>query len=92
MIYNGRNDIRRGDRNLADGTYSGGQVLLDRNDPSAVINRLTKPFIVPEKDYETTGQVPDVCFLSGLVHFKDKWYIYYGTADSKISVAIAEII
>jgi len=25
-----------------------------------------------------------------MVFFKDKWLLYYGTADSKIAVAIAE--
>lgn len=92
LIYNGRNDIRRGDTNVPNGTYSGGQVLLDRNDPTAVINRLTQNFFQPEKDYEITGQVDNVCFLEGLVHFNDRWFLYYGTADSKIAVAVADII
>jgi predicted GH43/DUF377 family glycosyl hydrolase len=34
------------------------------------------------------GEVNDVCFVEGLVHFKGKWFMYYGTADSKIAVAI----
>ena len=87
LIYNGRNDVRYGDSNLADGTYAGGQILLDPNDPTAVIARLTEDFIHPEKDYEITGQINNVCFLEGLVHFKDRWLLYYGTADSKIAVA-----
>jgi predicted GH43/DUF377 family glycosyl hydrolase len=33
--------------------------------------------------------VNEVCFVEGLVHFKQKWFLYYGTADSKIAVAIA---
>jgi predicted GH43/DUF377 family glycosyl hydrolase len=29
-----------------------------------------------------------VCFVEGLVPFKGKWFLYYGTADSKIAVSI----
>ncbi len=87
LIYNGRNNRRSGDPSIPDGTYAGGQLLLDRNDPSAVIARLTDNFIQPDKDYEITGQVNNVCFLEGLVHFKNQWLLYYGTADSKIAVA-----
>jgi predicted GH43/DUF377 family glycosyl hydrolase len=36
------------------------------------------------------GEVNNVCFVEGLVPFNNKWYLYYGTADSKIGVAIAE--
>jgi beta-1,2-mannosidase len=87
LIYNGRNNARHGDSNLAEGTYAGGQILFDRHDPTAVIARLTDNFIRPDKDYEITGQINNVCFLEGLVHFRDRWLLYYGTADSKIAVA-----
>ena len=30
-----------------------------------------------------------MCFLEGLVYFKGRWFLYYGTADSKIAVAVA---
>jgi beta-1,2-mannosidase len=87
LIYNSRNIPEIGDKELAEGTYAAGQVLLDKNDPLKVINRLEDYFIKPEKDYEITGQVNQVCFLEGLVKFKGKWFVYYGTADSKIAVA-----
>ena len=38
--------------------------------------------------YEKMGEVNEVCFVEGLVFFKNKWFLYYGTADSKISVAV----
>ena len=41
----------------------------------------------PDKPYELTGQVNEVCFLEGLALFHGQWLIYYGTADSKIAVA-----
>lgn len=40
-------------------------------------------------DFEITGQVGNVCFLEGLVFLRNKWMLYYGTADSKIAVAEA---
>jgi len=36
------------------------------------------------------GEVNNVCFVEGLVMFKNKWFLYYGTGDSKIAVAISE--
>jgi hypothetical protein len=29
-----------------------------------------------------------VCFLEALANFNGKWFLYYGTADSKIAVAV----
>jgi hypothetical protein len=55
--------------------------------PAAVLRRSRDYFIRPEKEYEITGQIGNVCFLEGLVHFKRRWLLYYGTADSKIAVA-----
>jgi predicted GH43/DUF377 family glycosyl hydrolase len=88
LIYNGRNVPSIGDTSLPEGTYAGGQVLMDRNDPTRVINRLEHYFIRPQKPYEITGQVGQVCFLEGLANLNGKWFLYYGTADSKIAVAV----
>lgn len=88
LLYNGMNLEAGGDTTLAEGAYCGGQALFDKNDPSRVIDRLEKSFIRPDKPYETSGQVNHVCFLEGLVPFRDKWFLYYGTADSKIAVAV----
>ncbi len=90
LIYNSRNYGPNRTADLADGTYSAGQILFDVSDPSVVIDRSENYFMTPDKDYEITGQVNNVCFLEGLVHFKGKWYLYYGTADSKIAVAVSE--
>ena len=87
LIYNGRNIPSIGDSSLPEGTYAGGQVLMDRNDPTRVIHRLEHYFIRPQKPYEITGQVGQVCFLEALANFEGHWFLYYGTADSKIAVA-----
>jgi predicted GH43/DUF377 family glycosyl hydrolase len=68
--------------------YAGGQVLLDKNDPTKVLRRLDHNFIRPDRPYEITGQVNQVCFLEGLADFNGRWLLYYGTADSRIAVAV----
>ena len=88
LIYNSRNVQSKGDSSLAEGTYAASQILFDKNDPTKVIDRLDTYFMHPDKPYEITGQVNHVCFVEGLVHYKGKWFLYYGTADSKIAVAV----
>lgn len=89
FIYNSKNSALNGDKSLPDGVYCAGQFLLDKTDPQKVLDRSDKPFMKPDKPYEMTGQVNNVCFLEGLVFFKSTWFLYYGTADSKIAVATA---
>jgi predicted GH43/DUF377 family glycosyl hydrolase len=88
LIYNSRNIRSIGDSSLPEGTYAAGQVLIDKNDPLKVIRRLDKNFMQPDKPYEISGQVNRVCFVEGLAQFRNKWFLYYGTADSKIAVAV----
>ena len=89
LLYHGKNASEGGDPDFPAYTYGVGQLLLDPNDPTAVLSRPTKPFLFPERPYEITGQVGNVCFAEGLVPFGDRWLLYYGTADSKIAVAAA---
>ncbi len=88
LIYNSRNHPEYGDPGIPAGTYSAGQVLLDLQDPGRVIDRSDSNFFQPEDPYEITGQVGNVCFLEGLVPFDQAWFLYYGTADSRIAVAV----
>jgi predicted GH43/DUF377 family glycosyl hydrolase len=88
FIYNSKNSPVYGDKNLRDGEYAAGQILSDKNNPTKVIDRSEENFFHPDKPYEITGQVNNVCFLEGLVFFKGKWFLYYGTADSKIAMAV----
>lgn len=87
FIYNSKNSPSFGDKNLASGTYAAGQIILDRNDPTRELCRMENYFITPDQPFEITGQVNNVCFVEGLAFFKNKWLLYYGTADSKIAVA-----
>jgi predicted GH43/DUF377 family glycosyl hydrolase len=88
LIYNSRNGSNDGDSSLPVGTYTAGQVLLDKSDPTRILQRTDHYFFKPDKPYELVGQVNNVCFLEGLAKFRGKWYLYYGTADSKIAVAV----
>ena len=87
LIYNSRNEPAFGDKKLPVGTYTAAQALFDKNDPTKLLQRMNTYFMRPEKPYETTGQVNQVVFLEGLARFKGQWFLYYGTADSKIAVA-----
>jgi len=88
LIYNSKNKKEIGDQNLANGTYAAGQALFDIKNPTRIVARSDHYFFAPDKPYEITGQVNNVCFLEGLSQYKGKWFLYYGTADSKIAVAI----
>jgi predicted GH43/DUF377 family glycosyl hydrolase len=39
--------------------------------------------------FEKSGQyVNGTVFIEGLVYFQNKWFLYYGCADSKVGVAV----
>jgi beta-1,2-mannosidase len=88
-LYNCRNSGTLGDVALPEGTYAPGWVLLDPDDPRTVLERANAPVMQPERPYEITGQIGNVCFLEGLLPWRDGWLVYYGTADSRIAVARA---
>ena len=90
LMYNGMNLDKGGDSTLSPGAYCVGQALFSSDDPTSVIDRLEHYFMKPDRPYELTGQINQVCFVEGMVNFKDKWFLYYGTADSKIAVAVSD--
>jgi predicted GH43/DUF377 family glycosyl hydrolase len=90
LIYNGKNGdpATDGDPSLADGVYTCGQALFAADDPSRLIERLDQPFFKPELPWEKSGQyIAGTTFAEGLVHFKDRWFLYYGCADTFVGVA-----
>ena len=90
VMYNGKNKPGAGrDTAYTANTYAAGQVLFDLNDPTKVIARLDKPFFVPTEPFEKSGQYPaGTVFVEGLVYYKNKWFLYYGCADSRVAVAV----
>lgn len=91
LLYNGKNqtnDSKR-DKCFTAGAYCAGQILTDPKEPMKVLQRLDVPFFRPMASFEKSGQYVDgTVFIEGLVFFKNKWYLYYGCADSQVSVAI----
>ena len=90
LLYNGKN-ARGANRDTCytANSYCAGQALFDANDPEKFITRLDKPFLRPMDDFEKSGQYPaGTVFVEGLVYFQNKWYLYYGCADSRVAVAI----
>lgn len=81
VIYHGVHDTASGYK------YVACAALLDLENPAKEIARLPSPLFSPEHDYETRGEVNNVCFPTGTVLFGDDLYIYYGAADEQIACA-----
>ncbi|HMH31556.1 MAG TPA: glycoside hydrolase family 130 protein, partial [Puia sp.] len=92
LLYNGRNATNdNADPNLPKGTYSVGQVVFDKENPETAIERSDSCFLRPTLPHETSGQYQaGTTFSEGLVYFKGKWFLYYGTADSFVGLAISK--
>ncbi|MDS1032198.1 glycoside hydrolase family 130 protein [Porphyromonadaceae sp. NP-X] len=89
LLYNGKNKQGEGDENFVTNAYCAGQALFDANDPTKLIKRLNKPFLIPQENFEKSGQYPSgTVFIEGLVYFNQQWFLYYGCADSRVSVAV----
>ena len=89
LIYNAGNSGRFGQPGLPERVYTGGQALFDPRNPIKLIARSEEPFIRPTEPYEKTGQYKEgTTFSEGLVRFKGRWFLYYGTADSRVGVAV----
>lgn len=92
LLYNGKNKAgAEGDTLYTANSYCAGQALFDLEDPTKLIGQLDKPFFVPEAEFEKSGQYPaGTVFIEGLVYHNDKWFLYYGCADSRVAVAVLE--
>jgi len=89
VVYNAGNSAAYGDSRRPDRVYTGGQALFDAHNPLRLIARGDEPFIEPTEPYERTGQyVEGTTFVEGLVRFNGRWLLYYGTADSRVGVAV----
>ncbi len=77
-------------KTLLDGKdfYSLMVLLLDLNDPTRVIYRGEHPIITPEAPYETSGFVPNVVFLNGMILDNDQdLLLYYSACDETTCLA-----
>jgi predicted GH43/DUF377 family glycosyl hydrolase len=74
--------------------YCIGAFLLDRDDPSKVIGRLSEPLLKPNED-EREGYVPNVVYTCGALLHNGRLIIPYGLADHATSfatIAVAEVL
>ena len=89
LFYNAGNSGAYGDPSLPARVYTGGQALFDRSNPVKLLARADAPFIRPTEAWERTGQYAfGTTFVEGLVPFEGRWFLYYGTADSRVGVAV----
>lgn len=86
-IWLGYNSARKTESGLR---YAFGAVLLDPANPTKVLRRTALPLLEPSTHDERHGNEPNVVFGEGLVRFGGKWFLYYGMADERIGVAVAE--
>jgi predicted GH43/DUF377 family glycosyl hydrolase len=80
LIYNGAEDKL---------VYRTGIAVFDRRDPRKLLSRTDQPVFAPEKEWEKTGQVPNVVFVEGMARQGNRWLFYYGAADKHVGVAEA---
>lgn len=74
-----------------DSYYRVGAVLLDLSDPSKIIAR-TKDFLMQaEEEYEVKGFYDGCIFPTSNILRGDDLYIYYGSADRFISLAMVSL-
>lgn len=84
LVYNGA------ERSNNTRTYRTGYAYFSKEDPAKLLYRSNEPFFEPQEISEKTGQVANVVFVEGLTYFNNKWFMYYGMADSHIGVAVSK--
>ena len=92
LFYNGKNaQDENATEELPKGTYSVGEVLFDLQNPEKILQRTENYILKPTLPHETSGQyTAGTTFSEGLVFFHRKWFLYYGTADSFVGLAVSE--
>lgn len=81
MLYNG---------DAPPNGYGAGEVVFSGKSPTQVLRRSNTPMVAVSKDIGRDGQVGNVIFLEGLAHHQNKSFFYYGAADDKIAVSVAD--
>lgn len=91
LIYSGGSPYE-GNRGMF--KYQTGLAVFDRNDPTRLLYRSSKPVFSPETPWEIENsstkvhQVPNVVFPQGIVpDGKNGYLVYYGAADSYVGLA-----
>jgi predicted GH43/DUF377 family glycosyl hydrolase len=83
LVYNGADDSL---------VYRTGIAVFARTNPRKLLYRSSAPVFAPEKEWEKSGQVPNVVFVEGMVRQGNRFLFYYGGADKYVGVAEAAVI
>jgi beta-1,2-mannobiose phosphorylase / 1,2-beta-oligomannan phosphorylase len=67
--------------------YALGAVLLDKDDPSKVLMRSSRPLIIPDRPYEMHGFFKNIVFSCGAIVDRDTVCVYYGASDESVACA-----
>jgi predicted GH43/DUF377 family glycosyl hydrolase len=70
--------------------YSIGAVLLDLDDPTRMLARLSAPLLSPD-DTERDGYVPNVVYSCGALLYGNSLVLPYGIADATVGIALVPI-
>ena len=81
VITHGVGPIRR---------YSLGAILLDLNDPTKLIGRLSEPLLMPNEE-EREGYVPNVLYTCGSMLHNGNLILPYGQSDSSSGFATVNL-
>lgn len=71
--------------------YRVGAAILDKDRPNKVIVRSPDWIFQAEAPYEQSGLVPNVVFPTGLLQRGDELWMYYGSADTCVCLAIVKL-
>ena len=91
VLYNGKNARTGGDPAMGPDAYAAGEALFAADAPAKLVARTDQPVFKPELPFEKAGQyTAGTTFTEGLVWFRNRWFLYYGCADSLVGVAIGQ--
>ena len=71
--------------------YQVGAMLLDLKNPTKVLYRSDHPILSPTHEYENNGFKAGVVYPCGAVVINGTLFVYYGSADSYVCVATADL-
>jgi beta-1,2-mannosidase len=68
-----------------------GEALFYIKNPEILLGRTDNFVLCPTLPHEITGQyAAGTTLAEGLVFFKGKWFLYYGTADSFVGLVVSK--